>query len=473
MDSTSACTADLRQIFATESQKRISVHRQLASEERIKQQQRRLALEEVEKTRETEGVTLNTNSNRNEGTEEQNGVRKSELTSVAASYLLESKVGYMPTISPLKTTANMAETLIFNPSRSYVLSPNVGLNPSSHPSATPSKTESETSSPMLSQPQQTSKGAPQTMPQRGRQRTSPALSSSSAPTATSIRRKKEHQLISRTMQTGKPTTSSNAVPATDTSSPSAPSASLTKCNLRDIVIFASKQIFERGFEARDSCYFDFGLDSTELSTLANLFNDVDGDKDGRLGINDIANWVSSLGGSMDSEAAAEAIKSVKPEGGFLSKLDFVRLIIEREMASEEGEMGRGRGGGGGGAGGIGETESRVENHEEKISIKSEDLLWATFIALDANRDGWISVEDFRRLYRSLDHELSDLDVASISGSGANGTGPFNSGPGANGNGSINSGFGIGGVAMNFPEFKTFIEWGRGKSKRKRKFCVIQ
>ena len=72
-----------------------------------------------------------------------------------------------------------------------------------------------------------------------------------------------------------PQSASEAIPRTKTVPQS---ASLANCSLRDVVIFASKQIFERGFEALNLCYFDFGLDIAELATLANLFNDVDGDK---------------------------------------------------------------------------------------------------------------------------------------------------------------------------------------------------
>jgi len=200
---------------------------------------------------------------------------------------------------------------------------------------------------------------------------------------------------------------------------------LANRTLRDVVIFASKQIFKRGFDAANSCYFDFGLDVEELTTLANLFDDVDKDKDGRLGINDIANWVSSHGGSMDSQAAAEAIKSVKPDGGFLSKLDFVRLILEREMARGENS----------GAGG-----GTVVGNEERMIVKSDDILWFTFVALDANRDGWIGVEDFRRLCRSLEYDLKEEVARSI-------------------------------VSMNFVDFKSVLESSK-MNVRKRNSCLI-
>jgi len=158
------------------------------------------------------------------------------------------------------------------------------------------------------------------------------------------------------------------------------SAPLAGFCLRDVIVFASKQIFSRGFEALNRCYFDFGLDANEIAALGQLFNHVDADKDGRLGINDISVWVSSLGGEMGSAAASEAIKNVKQDGGFLNKLDFVRLILECEMAPST----------------LG---------EEKVNIRTDDLLWAAFIAMDANRDGWVSIEDFRRFCRPVDYEL--------------------------------------------------------------------
>lgn len=203
----------------------------------------------------------------------------------------------------------------------------------------------------------------------------------------------------------------------------ADSASLSGFCLRDVVVFASKQIFSRGFEALNRCYFDFGLDANEIAALGQLFNHVDADKDGRLGINDISIWVSSLGGPMDSAAASEAIKNVKQDGGFLNKLDFVRLILECEM-------------------------SPPTLGEEKVNIRTDDLLWAAFIAMDANRDGWVSIEDFRRFCRPLDYDLSAGEEKTLSGGSAQG------------------------VSWNFRNFKSFIERGKCQGERKKNLCVI-
>jgi len=107
-------------------------------------------------------------------------------------------------------------------------------------------------------------------------------------------------------------------------------------DIRDVIVFASKQIFERGFEKLNSCYFDFGLEVNGVVALAELFKDVDADKDGRLGINDISLWISDRSGGVDSTAAAEVIRNFKGEsGGFLSKLDFVCMILEREMTAKD------------------------------------------------------------------------------------------------------------------------------------------
>ena len=54
-------------------------------------------------------------------------------------------------------------------------------------------------------------------------------------------------------------------------------------DLRDIVIFASKQIYERGFEMLQYCFYDFRLDVVAVAALANLFKDVDIDRVGEGG----------------------------------------------------------------------------------------------------------------------------------------------------------------------------------------------
>lgn len=225
--------------------------------------------------------------------------------------------------------------------------------------------------------------------------------------------------------------------------------SMATGDLRDIVIFASKQIYERGFEMLQYCFYDFRLDVVAVAALANLFKDVDIDRDGRLGINDISLWISAQDGSFDSKAAAEAIKNIKGEGGFLSKLDFVRLILEREMALKEEEE---------------EDKNKLEE-AWRLRVASEDLLWAVFIAMDANRDGWISKEDFRRLCRPMKYELSDMEEKVLCG------GSGRSGGGGGGGGGV---IGVGGVGLlNFREFQSFVETGKIEKERKRKFCVIQ
>jgi len=214
-------------------------------------------------------------------------------------------------------------------------------------------------------------------------------------------------------------------------------STLSRCDLRDVVIFASKQIYERGFESLKNCYYDFGFDVLAVEALASLFKDVDADKDGRLGINDISLWISSHGGCLNSAAAANAINNFKQGGGFLSKLDFVRLILQQEMTKK--------------------TEEEEEEEEEGGGkVASDDLLWAVFTAMDANRDGWISVEDFRRLCRPLKYELSGREGRTISGQTASGSG----------GGSLKG-------LLNFRDFKTFVETGKVDRERKHKPCSIQ
>jgi len=197
-------------------------------------------------------------------------------------------------------------------------------------------------------------------------------------------------------------------------------------DIRDVIVFASKQIFERGFEKLNSCYFDFGLEVNGVVALAELFKDVDADKDGRLGINDISLWISDRSGGVDSTAAAEIIRNFKGEsGGFLSKLDFVCMILEREMTAKD----------------------------ENYAVATEDLLWAVFVAMDANRDGWISVEDIRRLCRNLKYDLKEDEekaICSIGGGRGGGTYFYIS---SSNSGSKSTSKGV----LNFRDFAVFVQ----------------
>jgi len=213
-------------------------------------------------------------------------------------------------------------------------------------------------------------------------------------------------------------------------------------DIRDVIVFASKQIFERGFEKLNSCYFDFGLEVHGVLALAELFKDVDADKDGRLGINDISLWISDRSGEMDSTAAAEVIRNFKGEtGGFLSKLDFVCMILEREMTAKD----------------------------ENSAVATEDLLWAIFVAMDANRDGWISVEDIRRLCRNLKYDLKEDEEKAICciGGGRGGGTHF-----CSSSGSKLTSKGV----LNFRDFTVFVQKSKVEKNdkpKKLKPCVIQ
>lgn len=145
--------------------------------------------------------------------------------------------------------------------------------------------------------------------------------------------------------------------------------------LQDVFVFASKQLYARGFKSLESCYLDLGFDLKSLDGDIKLFKEVDNDKDGRLGIADIFQWSRLQGLEINRDEVAAAV--AMGDNGFLSKLDFVLLLQQREM-------------------------KETSRHS---CIEVDDLVWANFVALDANRDGRIGVEDIRRFCRPLNYSV--------------------------------------------------------------------